>query len=110
MQYFVCACSAMTKDSFAQSIGGEWVQLSILAGVIVFSSSVAAAPASSPTAPEHEARISGGMQIGAAFSRHQDVVSASIVFERDVKRLMDVADPVAEKFQRCELLRLARVV
>ena len=35
-QYFVCACSAMTKDSLAQSIGPEWVQLSILAGVIVF--------------------------------------------------------------------------
>jgi hypothetical protein len=35
MQYFVCACSAIAKDSFAQSIGPEWVQLSILAGVIV---------------------------------------------------------------------------
>jgi hypothetical protein len=49
------------------------------------------------------------MQIRAAFSRHQYVVSASIVFERYVKRLMDVSDPVPEKFQRCELLRLARV-
>ena len=58
--------------------------------------------------PEHKAGIPGGMQIGAAFSRHQDVVSASIVSERDVKRLMDISDPVAEKFQRCELLRLAR--
>jgi hypothetical protein len=46
----VCACSAMAKDSFAQSIGAEWVQLSILAGVIVFISSVAASPTSSPTA------------------------------------------------------------
>jgi hypothetical protein len=27
-----------------------------------------------------------------------------------VKRLVDVSDPVSEKFQRCELLRLARVV
>jgi len=42
MQYSVRACSAMAKDSFAQSIGAEWVQLSILAGVIVFISSVAA--------------------------------------------------------------------
>jgi hypothetical protein len=32
----------MAKDSFAQSIGFERVQLSILAGVIVFISSVAA--------------------------------------------------------------------
>src|SRR5258708_15623515 len=50
MQYSVRACSAMAKDSFAQSIGAEWVQLSILAGVIVFNNSVAASPASSPTA------------------------------------------------------------
>jgi hypothetical protein len=42
MQYFVCACSAMAKDSFAQSFGSEWVQLSILAGAIVFNNSVAA--------------------------------------------------------------------
>jgi hypothetical protein len=41
-QYFVCACSAMARDSFAQSFGSEWVQLAILAGVIVFISSVAA--------------------------------------------------------------------
>jgi hypothetical protein len=50
MQYFVCACSAIAKDSFAQSIGSEWLQLSILAGVIVFISSVAASFTSSPTA------------------------------------------------------------
>ena len=50
MQYFVCTCSAMAKDSFAQSFGSEWVQLSILAGVIVFISSVAASFTSSPTA------------------------------------------------------------
>jgi hypothetical protein len=42
MQHSVRACSAMAKDSFAQSIGAECVQLSILPGVIVFISSVAA--------------------------------------------------------------------
>jgi hypothetical protein len=42
MQYSVRACSAMAKDSFAQSIGSEQVQFSILAGVIVFTSSLAA--------------------------------------------------------------------
>ena len=99
----------MAKDSFAQSIGAEWVQLSILTGVIVFINSVAAAPASSPTALSTRHVSQGGMQIGAAFSRHQNVVSASIVFKRDVKRLVDVSDPVSEKFQRCELLRLARI-
>src|SRR3981189_1033075 len=50
MQYFVCACSVMAKDSLAQSIGFEWVQLSILAGVIDFNSSVAPAATSSPAA------------------------------------------------------------
>jgi hypothetical protein len=50
MQYSVCARSAMAKDSFAQSIGSESVQLSILAGVIDFNSSVAASPTSSRTA------------------------------------------------------------
>ena len=49
-QYFVCACSAMTKDSLAQSIGFERVQLSTLAGVIDFNRSVAASPTSAPTA------------------------------------------------------------
>jgi hypothetical protein len=38
------------RRSFAQSIDFERVQLSILAGVIVFISSVAASPTSSPTA------------------------------------------------------------
>ena len=33
-----------------------------------------------------------------------------IVFEGDVEWLMNVADPVSEKFQRCELLCLACVV
>jgi len=32
---------AMARDSFAQSFGSEWVQLAILAGVIVFIRSVA---------------------------------------------------------------------
>jgi hypothetical protein len=50
MQYSVRACSAMVKDSLAQSIGSERVQLSILAGVIVLISSAAAPPTSSPTA------------------------------------------------------------
>jgi hypothetical protein len=40
----------------------------------------------------YKTRIPGGMQVGcAAFSQHQDAVSAPIVL--DVKRLMDVADP-----------------
>jgi hypothetical protein len=60
--------------------------------------------------PEHKARIPSGMQIRATYPGHRYAVSASIVFERDVKRLMDVADPMAEKLQRCALLRLARVI
>jgi hypothetical protein len=55
MQYSVRACSAMAKDSFAQSIGAEWAQLSILAGVIVFISSVADSFTSSPSGAESRA-------------------------------------------------------
>ena len=60
--------------------------------------------------PEHKAGIPSGMQIGATYPGHHYAVSAPIVLERNVKRLVDVSDPVSEKFQRCELLRLARVV
>ena len=55
MQYSVRACSARAKDSFAQSIGAKWAQLSILAGVMVFISSVAAPLTSSPTALSRQA-------------------------------------------------------
>jgi len=50
------------------------------------------------------------MQIGATYAGHRYAVPTPIVFERDVKRLMDISDSVAEKFQRCELLRLARAI
>ena len=42
--------SAMANNSLAQSMGSEWVHSSILAGVIDFMRSVAAAPTSVPTA------------------------------------------------------------
>ncbi len=60
--------------------------------------------------PEPKARIPSGMQIGATYPDYRYAVSASIVFEGDVQRLMDVSDPVAEKLQQCELLRLAGIV
>jgi hypothetical protein len=41
------------------------------------------------------------MQVGcAALSRHQYAVPASIILERDMKGLMDVAYPMSEELQR----------
>jgi len=42
------------------------------------------------------------MKIAGAFAVDMDIVSAAVILERDVKRLMYIADPVPEKFQRDE--------
>ena len=72
----------MAKDSFAQSIGAEWVQLSILAGVIAFISSVAASFASSQTALSTRQVSQAECRLAVpTYAGHQYAVSASIIFE-----------------------------
>src|SRR5437016_2350229 len=47
------------------------------------------------------------MHVGRAFSVYVDVVASSIVFERNMERLMNIAYPMAQKFQRHQLVEQA---
>src|SRR5215467_12452668 len=46
------------------------------------------------------------MHVGRAFPVYADVVASSIVFERNMERLMNIAYPMAQKFQRRQLVRI----
>jgi hypothetical protein len=70
----------MAKDSFAQPIGSEWVQLSILAGVIVFISFSGGFIHVFSPCLELKAGIPGARcKIGATYPGPQYAVSAPII-------------------------------
>ena len=47
-----------------------------------------------------QAGIPGGVKVASAFAIQSNVVAAFVIFEGDVKRLMDIAHPMSEEPQR----------
>ena len=48
--------------------------------------------------------VPDGMKVELAWSRDGDQVSAAVIIERDVQRLMDVANPMPKAFEKPELV------
>jgi len=48
--------------------------------------------------------VPDGMKVELAWSRDGDQVSAAVIIERDVLRLMDVANPMPKAFEKPELV------
>ena len=53
---------------------------------------------------EDDLAIPDPVQIGVAFAapQHFDVIAAAIALDRNMQRLVDIAEPMAEEFQRVE--------
>jgi hypothetical protein len=56
----------------------------------------------SPELPLNDARIPDGMEVVSAWSLFNNGVASAVVCERHMERLVDIAHPMAEEFQRRE--------
>jgi hypothetical protein len=62
----------------------------------------------SPELPFNDARIPDGIEVVSAWTLFNNGVASAVVFERHMERLVDIAHPMAEEFQRRKPVHLRR--